>query len=181
MRADMKPRIQNTREPHRMKAIVMPEFHVSQIDLVCAITKFLQDKHGITHLLSREINTVIRCATEIVDELRQPDRIVKAAMGLQAWLASDRTGVSSVFMASVLGGFSRPFGHPYDPADFGRCVGLLDAVPEFRGRVKEMAEHGKEWSALVSAWDELEALYREELPSGVATRCYDRMVELLKA
>jgi hypothetical protein len=102
-------------------------------------------------------------------------------MGLDAWLSSDQTGVSSIFMAGVLSGsFSRKFGHPHDPSDFGRCLGLLDACPELRGNIRRMAEHGAEWSALVGAWHELEKMYREELPSGRAPRTYDRMRELLK-
>ena len=36
---------------------------------------------------------------------------------------------------------------------------LLDAVPEWRARLGEMAKVGPEWAALVERWAELEALY----------------------
>lgn len=157
----------------------MPSNNISQIDLVFAITDFVTNS-GVTQILSRELNTIIRCATEIVNEFAKPEITVTPAMGLDAWMRCDNTGISSLFMAGVLGGFSRPLGYPHDPSDFGRCLGLLDAVPEFRARIGEMSQHGPQWSALVSAWDELETIYREELPSGVAFRCYERMCELLK-
>jgi len=160
-------------------ANIMASFSVSQTELVITIIEFLENK-GITDLLPRELNVVIDCATTIVNELRKPDKPVIHDMGLTEWLASDRTGLSSLFMAGVLGGFSRPYAYPRDPSDFGRCLGLLDAVPEFRARIGEMKGQGPEWSALIGAWDELESLFLEEKPLGLAPRCYYRMKELLK-
>jgi UTP:GlnB (protein PII) uridylyltransferase len=60
--------------------------------------------------------------------------------------------------------------HPYDPDDFGRCLGLLEAVPELREHVPKMAEHGKVWTAYVAHWAEMEALYQEEFPLGRAPK-----------
>jgi hypothetical protein len=160
----------------------MPSSFVSQIDLIGAICKFLDKKHGVKTLLHREFNTVIRCATEIVNELAKPELPVIPGMGLDAWLACDHTGVSSEFMAGVLSGrFMRQPGYPHDPGDLCRCVGLLDACPELRANMSLMSEHGPEWRSLVECWDELESLFREERPSGSAPRLMARMSDLLKA
>lgn len=158
----------------------MPSHSVSQIDLIAHIAKFLDKKHGIKTLLHREINTVIRCATEIVNELAEPERPVIPGMGLDAWLRCDHTGVSSKFMASVLSDrFTREPGYPHDPDDLGRCLGLLDACPELRAKLSRMADHGPEWKSLVENWDELESLFFYERPSGSAPRLMARMSELL--
>lgn len=160
----------------------MPSSFVSQIDLIGAICKFLDKKCGVKTMLHREFNTVIRCATEIVEELAKPESPVISGMGLDAWLKCDHTGVSSEFMAGVLSGrFMRTPGHPHDPDDFSRCIGLLDACPELRANLSRLMDHGPEWSALVACWDELESLFREERPSGSAPKLMARMSELLKA
>lgn len=160
----------------------MPSSFVSQIDLIGAILKFLEKRAGVKTMLPREYNTVVRCATEIVDELIKPEALVTPGMGLDAWLKCDHTGVSSEFMAGVLSGrFMRTPGYPHDPADFSRCLGLLDACPELRNSILQLAKHGPQWAALVANWCELESLFRDERPSGAAPRLMARMSELLKA
>jgi predicted ATPase len=58
-----------------------------------------------------------------------------------------------------------PAGHmgeaslPYDSGDFGRCHRLLLVKPEWRARLGEVAAKYQDWAPLVSAWDELTALY----------------------
>ena len=102
---------------------------------------------------------------------------------LNNWLATGDRGISSEAIASQLTSinivescwFST---HPRDPSDFGRCMRLLDAVPEFRPRLKEMAEVSPVWAALVKQWDELESLYKEEFPTGKAPKLYDRMQKI---
>ena len=68
---------------------------------------------------------------------------------------------------------------PVDPSDFGRCFRLLELIPRWRKRMPEMAAIGGGWEALVPVWGELEALYREELPSRRAPKLYQRMSDLL--
>lgn len=94
------------------------------------------------------------------------------------WAAGDSTGISSKAMLSAMLG--KPpktrFCYPSDNGDFGRCMGLLDAVPEYRERLHEMKDVGPEWAALVAHWPELEAMYRAD-PSSKAL--YARMKEVL--
>ena len=154
---------------------------ISQIALVNAILRAIS-AHGDPGVLPRQINAIIRAADDILAELRQPERVAGPGAGLHAWLNSDRTGLSSLWMAKTLAGYwswSAKYAYPHDPSDFNRCLGLLDACPELRERLPEMADTGPEWAALVAHWDELEALLREEAPTGQGPRLWARMQELL--
>lgn len=167
----------------------VPDGWVTQIELVCEILRFLdRRKVPVNH---RQMNAIIGAANGIIDELRRPHTEATAGCGMEAWLASDSTGVSSLYMARHLASLAglgavyapphdEPF--PHDPSDFGRCVGLLDAVPELRPHLATLADgHGPVWAGLVAAWGELEALFREELPSGKAPKLYKRMREIIDA
>jgi len=155
---------------------------ISQIQLVNVICQAISD-HGNPSLLGRQLNAIIRAADDILAELRTPERVVMPGAGLYDWVTSDRTGSSSLWMAKTLAGHrSGPpakYAYPHDPSDFNRCLGLLDACPELRERLPEMAATGPEWAALVAHWDELEALFREEAPTGQGPRLWARMQELL--
>lgn len=93
------------------------------------------------------------------------------------WAASGNTGSSSLALLGVMVG--KPpesrFCYPHDGGDLGRCIGLLDAVPEYRVRLPEMKTVGPEWVALVANWDELETMHRAK-----DSRLYDRMKEILE-
>lgn len=93
------------------------------------------------------------------------------------WFVSGDTGVSSEAIAAQMTGNTtgRTFGdYPSDNGDFGRCYRLLKAVPEFRGRIGEMAARSEQWAALVECWDELERLHETD-----GKACYARMKEAL--
>lgn len=84
------------------------------------------------------------------------------------WLANGETGTSSKTMAFYLG-----FGikmedrcHPLDPADFDRCLRLLDCVPEMRPLLFQMGQISEEWERLVARWDEVEACHLKEVGLG---------------
>lgn len=65
------------------------------------------------------------------------------------WLLGHDTGISSLTICAVLSGkhgiaAEVARGHfgadiPHDPADFGRCYRLLQAIPEWRARLEEVA------------------------------------------
>jgi hypothetical protein len=99
------------------------------------------------------------------------------------WLVGENTGQSSKTMAAVLSGLPLSEGrssHPYDPSDFRRCVGLLNAVPSLRLKLPAMAAVSPEWAALVKEWDELESLLAKELAlkTGAAPLLHKRMSQL---
>jgi hypothetical protein len=95
------------------------------------------------------------------------------------WVVGPDTGISSEtiwkkFLGLPLGMRQSP---PLDPSDFGRCHRLLHAVPGWRARIGEMATV-RSWAGLVEAWDELEALYLEEEPSGEGPKLWRRMQQI---
>lgn len=85
------------------------------------------------------------------------------------WLALGERGVSSEAIFAKLTGIPvRDYRwlntHPHDPDDLYRCRKLLEAVPEFRARLSEMATVSPVWAALVEHWDELCTLMDLEAP-----------------
>jgi len=135
--------------------------HVNQIDLIAAIFKHLLKRHKIDSAIPRQINAVIEAANLIVDAYARDSVMASPNMGYSAWLASDDTGMSSLFMASTLnGGTGAQLAVPLDADDFGRCVRMLDAVPSFRERIGRLRSEGPVWERLVDRWNEIEAAYR---------------------
>jgi hypothetical protein len=78
------------------------------------------------------------------------------------WAATGDTGTSSKAIMRVMLGETLTDGYcyPHDAWDLGRCIGLLDAVPEWRASMSRMAAVGPEWAALAQRWEELERSYR---------------------
>jgi hypothetical protein len=100
-----------------------------------------------------------------------------------AWLNGCDTGISSRAIFALMTGrhdVARGWGtdHPHDPDDFGRCHRLLKKFPAWRARIWEMGALSSEWAQLANHWDELEALFEEEEPTGRAPKLYARMHEL---
>jgi len=101
------------------------------------------------------------------------------------WLMGGDTGISSMAIFAVMTGtrYHPPGGTPipYDPDDFGRCHRLLERFPAWRLRLGEVPAVYPAWTPFVPAWDELTALYVEELPSGRCPKLYARLSELRDA
>lgn len=101
------------------------------------------------------------------------------------WITGSDTGVSSKTIWSVMMDSvdeekpSYRYDIPHDPADLGRCYRLLALFPEWKSRLKEVAEIFPMWKPMVEKWDELTALYEKESPSGRCPELFDRMQELV--
>ena len=136
---------------------------IAQIELVSGIFGLLDHMQPGIELLPRQANAVITAADTILAELQTPEHTVRPGMGLSGWLQSDCTGASSLFMAHHLvgywGGKASRYDYPRDAGDFGRCLGLLSAVPDLKLRIEDMADAGPEWERLVAVWSDLTALY----------------------
>ncbi len=52
---------------------------------------------------------------------------------------------------------------PWDPSDFGRCSRVLAKFPELRAGLSKVAALSPIWAAYVEHWDELEALYAQDV------------------
>lgn len=77
------------------------------------------------------------------------------------WIVGPDTGTSSTTIWAVMMGATYPRqSRPSDASDFGRCYRLLEAIPEWRARLPEVAEAHPEWAPLVAVWAELEDIWR---------------------
>jgi len=83
---------------------------------------------------------------------------------IMQWVLSG-TGYASLTILSVMIGMDYDCaGVPCDIADFGRCVRLLRAMPEFRSRLSEVAKKYPRWLPFIERWDYLEELYMDYRP-----------------
>ena len=155
---------------------------INQIDLIAAIGAHIQKRHKQAECTQRQMNAIIKAATDICEAFERDDVRAKPGMGLKAWLCSDDTGLSSRFMADCLTGHraGQDAHYPHDPDDFGRCFRLLEAAPTLRKDIGVLAGTCRQWRALIENWTELEALWLEESPSGHAPKLFDRMQALIK-
>lgn len=97
------------------------------------------------------------------------------------WITGADTGISSrTLWAAMTGVQGGRFDQPYDPADLGRCIRLIELMPEWESRLDEVPLVCPKWQWVVEHWEELKALYYEELSegTGLAPRLYQRMLEL---
>lgn len=78
------------------------------------------------------------------------------------WALSGTTGVSASTIASVALGIEEggrvSFDCPHDSGDFGRCLRLLEMVPELRDFLPAVVEACPQWAPIVPIWEELAAL-----------------------
>lgn len=133
---------------------------LNQINLITAVCNELEKQGVSSDMVPRQFNAVIRAVNSIIAEMEKKPVFTTPGMGLQAWLDSDDTGLSSLYMASVLGDFSRPYAHPADIGDFARCLRLLKAVPEFAAKVHLMRDKSEQWAKLVDSWDAIESMMK---------------------
>ena len=135
---------------------------ISQIELLSVVLHELE-RQGVKSLYSKQYNEIIASINNIIEVAERKAVLTKPNMGLDAWLKSDDTGISSEFMAGVLSKtFYRKYGHPHDIDDFGRCMRLLVAVPELRSELSLMKAESKEWENFVNNWDDIESFIKEE-------------------
>jgi len=76
---------------------------------------------------------------------------------IATWAVGRSTGASATCIARHMMGLKTDGSYPHDGGDFGRCEALLNAVPEFRERLIEMAEVNTYWAHLAPRWDEIKA------------------------
>ncbi len=81
------------------------------------------------------------------------------------WILGRDTGISSkTIWAVMMGVITEPircnaqYDIPWDCHDFGRCYRLLDAIPEWKARLQEVAVLVPKWAPLIREWARLEEL-----------------------
>jgi hypothetical protein len=81
---------------------------------------------------------------------------------LAEWFAGNDTGLSSKCVALFLSAGVSNGSTPSDLNDWGRCMRLLERIPEWKPRMAEMAEAGGGWPALAKRWAELSGVWEAE-------------------
>lgn len=91
--------------------------------------------------------------------------MLEAQNAVLNWLANGETGISSETLAFwVMFNVKKAGGsHPRDPADFNRCLKLLDAAPALRQHLHKMSIVSPEWARLVFNWAEIEKVFIDEV------------------
>jgi hypothetical protein len=79
------------------------------------------------------------------------------------WLAGGDSGMSSEAIVHHMLGMESDGSYPYDPADLGRCLRMLELFPEWKPRITEMAVYSKAWKSLADRWDSLAAMMADEV------------------
>lgn len=79
------------------------------------------------------------------------------------WFTTGEVGTSSRTMVAAVLGLPNDESHPCDPADFNRCLLLIEAVPEIRRRhLEKVAAISEAWGRLVARWNEVEQSFLNE-------------------
>jgi len=80
---------------------------------------------------------------------------------LAQWFIGNDTGNSSKYMAAVFLAGKRLDGYsePRDSHDLGRCIRLIEAVPEVKGCFPILRTVSPTWGTFIDHWDELVAAY----------------------
>lgn len=88
---------------------------------------------------------------------------------VRAWIDHGESGTSSKGILERMTGRVRPGDCPVpsDTSDLRRCVLLLDRVPEWRGRIGEMANVSPEWRRLSGRWEEVVKSFEDETGPGL--------------
>ncbi len=112
----------------------------------------------------REAPETVRKAGAIAARL--PATLSAEAM---RWAVHGEQGLSSQTLFRALAGVGVPgareeISNPHDISDVRRCLLLIEQVPEFQGRLAEMAALSPEWGVLAEIWDRLAATIGDEAP-----------------
>lgn len=79
------------------------------------------------------------------------------------WLASGDTGSSSEAIVYHMLGLESDADYPFDPADLGRCLRMLELFPEWKPRISEMSAYPHGWPALIPIWNKIAAMMADEV------------------
>lgn len=119
-----------TPEQQRFAAHILPYLNEATMQT------YTMDTPGFTHFAQKSYPL-----------FHEPLRTIAAGMGLEQWLASDETGLSSRYLAfKTADAPAAAFAEPQDWDDLARCIHFLIAVPEAIPRLPIMAEESPRWA-----------------------------------
>lgn len=168
------------------------ELYRSPIDLVVAAKLMRRATCPVCGASGKSILMAKQDAGILLEGRPSPDRGATEEGRAYQWLASGDTGISSKAMWSVMMGQTPQPGpgglsacHPSDAQDLGRCLRLLDLIPEWKVHIGRMRGLSKYWDALIDRWEDLTAMMTEEVGIAFdkgrrADKTYALMREILK-
>lgn len=95
------------------------------------------------------------------------EKLEKEQMKVIEWLLGDDTGSSSMTLCRhMLGIKGQRFSYPHDSADRGRCIRLLNLIPEWWDRLDEMAELHSSAVLVIgkNGFESKESGWKEQIP-----------------
>lgn len=108
----------------------------------------------------------------------------------EKWLVMGEVGVSSRTMVAAMAGIvpemaksphkGMTYDVPHDPDDLRRCVEMAEYCEVTKEDLEKVTRVFKWWKPFIDAWDELVAMFKEEVPGryGSAPKTYARIQEL---
>jgi hypothetical protein len=137
-----------------------------QLDAITpAFNEMLQGKIAEDTLDARCIELMAQAGCPIgYDTGIEQSRSLPIEERARNWRQNGRVGLSSKVICDHMQGRSVAVHHyPSDPDDLNRCLLLLDLIPEWRPRIREMANYSREWSSIALNLDALESEFLEEV------------------
>lgn len=101
---------------------------------------------------------------ELIAEVRAAKKVGLSEQAQQWLLRGERGQSSNCIFHTLTRQEGGKIAHPYDPADLRRCRLLLERVPEFAPRIREMVAVSPDWARIVSMWDVLCGVMDDECP-----------------
>lgn len=100
----------------------------------------------------------------------------------ELWILFGDVGQSSKAIWGVMKQvqFMQIKNYPRDVADLSRCMALLEAVPEWKVRMPEMAKLSPVWKLLSDHWAELTRVFMEEEGGKRMPKTWDLLDRLIK-
>lgn len=87
------------------------------------------------------------------------DSVEKRAL---QWLFSEETGLSSKNICGYMLSITVRQSVPWDIGDLGRCIRLLEKIPEWKQRMQQLGNAYPRWQPYADSWDELTRTYYQD-------------------
>lgn len=142
--------------------LILGEFLARETPSFCPadIYEFLQNLAYPRRGSDAETWEIENVAIIAMDLLLKHESVVKKQY---EWLKNGERGMSSDAIFSVMSGIPVSYkgrqDAPSDYSDFRRCYELLESIPEWKPRIKQMAKISQEWERLAEIWTELSDLH----------------------
>ena len=133
---------------------------ISNITLLSAVLESFPEG---TKVEVKQLNEITQKCNDIIAIVSRDPVRAERNSGLEAWVNSDDTGMSSMYLLSKLepSFVLRPtpdYATPHDSSDLVRCINLMDAAPELKENFSALDEDPY-WRELLEFWSTVESYF----------------------